>query len=531
MIGIAFLFIRHALVVDAGSAASRIFGYQWDETRTPPIITEIRSLDNPYESTVQIPLATAAREPQVISTVFSHLLEWAKLAIPQASHIHTNLSVLGSTAMRELDPSLQTRILTDIRTYVQSHSDFRTLPANFRVISPEEEAGYTWAAMSSVLTQLRSGTGASVVSIGSRDSHFAVELTSWPSAFNNWKYTLQYGQASFTLFVSLFHNLGIDSAIPIHVASLAKLAGNATVYSACFPRGWMSTIDHIAVTGTGDYDACYSSLGEILTKRDCGEGCLFEGVPRPPFRSIIGLSSLFRLRELLTFSEVTALSQYEARGRAICLMDQAAVDHRLCFEIAFAVNFLRRGLGVTDSTPIRIMSEFNGTRISSALGAILADVDPVIESTGGMPWWQVLIILVVTLAFLIVLLVLLVRCVKARRKEKHDAVKLGLVYSAWRDEDTLLDDDQNPADRPPEMRIGDQFVHVALEASTVLDRPGEREVPKQEEVPPADEPAKPEVEAPPEEKGHRRRKTGRRPGDGDEAGEKPQHKSSEPGPE
>jgi hypothetical protein len=234
----------------------------------------------------------------------------------------------------------------------------------------------------------------------------------------------------------------MDEALSQHIAKLASSAGSASVQSPCFQKGWQGFIESMNVTGSGNYDNCYSAVSDVLkvVANSCPEKttCMFAGIPRPPLSSVVGLSALFYTRKRFDLDEDATLSAYESAGKAHCAVNynqpENADAHLDCFYAAYIVNFLRRGLGLSDTSDLKIMDSHDNMSISFSRGAVLAvlaDLWMTFEHEAFFNVGHIAAMVALTVIFLTLIIVLICCCVRTRMKAKQDERKRQELMQDW----------------------------------------------------------------------------------------------------
>jgi hypothetical protein len=456
MIPFALLLLRYSLVVDAGETGSRIAAFCWNETASSPEVADYRdpSVTLPIEDLT--PLAQAFRDRNAIKNIFDTLLASAKATIPTPSQSSTPVLVLGTSGMRALEAGSQADIMTRVYEYLKANGTFAVEQRNCRVLSTREEAAFEWVAANSVLELFGAATTA-VFSISSIDAHLTSEIDGSHSGFEEWLHTLTFGAYRPTLFVGAFDRLGVDEVLPQHIVKVCGRAGSASVGSPCFQTGWKGDIQGMSVTGTGHYNNCYSAISDILTvvgdKCPKRTTCMFAGLPRPPFSSIVGLSTLFYTRDWFGLGEDANLSAYESVGRKYCAEKHVAMANRYahlyCFYAAYIVNFLRRGLGLTDESKFRVMDSHDNKSISFSRGAVLSELSPAMEPEPSVNIGQIGAIVIMSVIFAALIGGFICCCVRGKMTARQDEERRQALMQDW-------DGDGEVQDAEPEAQEGQQ---------------------------------------------------------------------------
>jgi hypothetical protein len=445
------LFIRYAVVIDAGTTQSSILAYTWDETVEPPEITPFRHPSVKLPTTILMPLANAVRDRNAIATIFNWLLPWAKATIPADAQSSTDIFVLATSGMRRLEEDSQKVVMSNVHAFLVADGSFRAILANCRVLSVREEGGYHWAALNILMGLTGTDSTRSVVSIASVNAIFVTEFRpSFADSLRPWRQEIQIREKNYFLFVAPLLNFGMDEAISSHVVALASASGRASVESPCFNQGYTESIEEIALSGKGNYQACYDSLTKSLELIDCDyDNCLFSGIPRPALTGLVALETPYYAREIFDFPEDATIAEYAAAGTRLCGMtfSQAQAEYgtnpwlqQHCFYTAYIVNFFKRGLGLGDEDRPLILLDYENQTISFTIGAVISLLYPPEPYEKGLTAIEIGVIIVFSVVFLVLVIDLIICCcVSSRKKKKEDEETKQDLLEHWDDEEEYPD--------------------------------------------------------------------------------------------
>ncbi|OHS92946.1 hypothetical protein TRFO_12123 [Tritrichomonas foetus] len=470
------LSIKYSLIIDAGSTATRIASYYWDETIES---SEVKVFENPNNSkpkSINIPLSNAIHDVNAIPRIFSAMLDWAKAQIPPDAYKDTTIDVYGTSSMRQLTASEQRTIMKSVRAYLQDDGTFSMDDFACRVLSTTEESSFLWVALNTLLgtidTQPRKIAS---LEIASQNAAFGVNIDSTKN-IKQWVSSIIFPTESFEIFVPVYEGLGVDEIILNHTVSLASAAGKSQISSPCFLKGYTGNILHFTVTGEGNYEKCYEDLSENpLIKSKCpATDCMFNGVPRVPYDILYGLSTLYYTRTFFGLDERAKVSEYVAKGKEYCSKDFSTVQSqypdneyisRYCIYVAFMTNFLQRGLGVTDATDLRVTDSINGQPISYTLGIVLAQQKKMEYAQNPLKWYELLVVILFFAIFVGIIIVIIVCCCLSNKKKKAKENEILLLQYQWEESDSSYqrakedgeDDIEAAVQKTPDQKIADNM--------------------------------------------------------------------------
>ena len=444
---IFFLSIRYSLVVDAGSTATRINAYYWDETISSADVRLYQNPSNNLPNSVNIPLSNAVHDSTAIDRIINPLLNWAKQQIPSDAQSQTAIGVYGTSSMRQLPRDERLTIMSTVEDMLKQDGTFVVEDYACRVLSSEEEASFLWVALSTQLGYIDSNdVKVSAIEIASQNAAYSVNVDS-TSGIREWSNSITFPTISYTLFVPVFEGAGIDEVILNHTVSLAIQNQRSEISSPCFLKGYTGNIQNFVVTGDGDFDRCYEDISKYtLIKQDCGSSnCMFNGVPRVSFDMLYGFSTIFYTRDFFNLSETAKISEYVSKGREYCASEFSEVQSenpdnefvdRYCIYVSFITNFLQRGLGVDDNTNFHATDSINGEPVTYSLGIVLGQQRELEYNMDPLEWYEILVVVLFFAAILAVIIILIVCCCVSQKKKKAKENEILLLEYQWHESDS-----------------------------------------------------------------------------------------------
>jgi flagellar biosynthesis/type III secretory pathway M-ring protein FliF/YscJ len=126
-----------------------------------------------------------------------------------------------------------------------------------------------------------------------------------------------------------------------------------------------------------------------------------------------------------------------------------------CFYAAYMVNFLRRGLGVTDESNLQILDSHDNQSISFSRGAVLSELSPAMELDESLTIEQIRAIIILSVLVAALIAALICCCVRRKIKAKRDEQNKQELMQDW-------DGDGEPEDAAPaaqevQQQPGDDF--------------------------------------------------------------------------
>ena len=417
------------VVVDAGSTGCRAYAFRISSGASAPAFTL-----EPAGARVKLetPLASlVGQSADQVGAAIGPMLDEVASRIPASDVADTPVYVWATAGARALSDERQSQLWRVVTEAVRSRTDF-LLPAagsaseasHFRTIAGAEEGYFAWLAANYV-------KGVDMTRVGSDDAPLETEtvgaldvgggsaqlvaLASADAADGSAKQTeRRVAAASLDALAERVYAksyLGVGAAhaearARRDAAAAAKAAGLTEASFPCGFKGHTQTTDGVALTGSGEYDACV----ELAAARV--KGALEEAGAPAPFtlaapsgalgvesgRAFLGMSLLFHVTNFLRVAfpgsldafPAPSLREVRAAGRAACgtewaalLRDADGLDpntpaDRLpgrCFDAALLVALLGDGGGfgfAEDARSVEFVDDVGGRHVEWTMGAAMA---------------------------------------------------------------------------------------------------------------------------------------------------------------
>jgi hypothetical protein len=437
--------VNRGMVIDAGSGGSRLHIFHWTPRifdKVPPVIT-FPTQDEMWTANIKPGVSSFVNKPNQLRDHLAGLLDFAihNLA-DMKSEFHTMpLFFKGTGGLRELGLIDREAIMNTIRALLSDKTfcPFHFHPDFARVISGEEEAIFSWAAVNFLMNTLFPVSTSQEMRIlktpGSNFTYGTVDLggASTQIAFflptqdiSEGLFKLQIGaEYHWNVYTKSFLEFGLVSARRRHVTSIADemissvKPGSAEVPSAidyCFFSGYSEYVpgsasdrNLVMISGppvpAGDqFYLCAEAVKPLFRKYDnayCDvvydNQCSINGAYQPtitPDMHFIGTSKYAVPWALLRLPQTTTLEEYRKRAVDICSMSFSEVifyfevnnlileDEKLgdytadfCFLTAYIYVLLVDGYGFAHNQTMTVMNEVNGNKVGWAFGAILYEIN------------------------------------------------------------------------------------------------------------------------------------------------------------
>ena len=422
------------VVVDAGSTGCRAHAFRV----SPGASASAFSLE-PAGSRVKLetPLASlAGASADQVAAAVGPMLDEVASRVPAADVADTPVYVWATAGARALSDAQQTQLWGAVTEAVRERTDF-LLPAagsaseasHFRTIDGEEEGYFAWLAANYVkgvdmtrvgsddapleretvgaldvgggsaqivalMEHLDAGTGTDVTAPGSERRVAAADLDALAES----------------VYVKSYLGVGAaraEARARREAAASAKTEGRVEAPFPCGFKGHTQTTDGVALTGSGEYDACVELVAKILhdtlEEDDAVDAPFTLAAPADALgarheRAFLGMSLLFHVTHFLhvvfpgslaSFPSPT-LGEVRTAGRAACgaewaalARDSAGVDantpaDRLpgrCFDAALLVALLGRdgGFGFAENEArVEFVDDIGGRNVEWTMGAAMA---------------------------------------------------------------------------------------------------------------------------------------------------------------
>lgn len=432
----------YGVFIDAGSQGSRIYVYRWPERDfkilPPPESAPLEEVGSQKSLNRKAP-GIATVNPSDVHDYLKPLIEQAALLLESEGldedDLHeVPLYLFATAGMRVLPADNQKLLLQSIREYAQD-CGFQYKEERFRVISGEEEGVFGWLTVNylkNTFAGLDSHKTVGALDLGGASTQITFQPpSSQPILQGLFPFRLTE-ELQTNLYTHSYLYLGLTEARQQHyqrmfLATESLLGDESTIdpvpvlQDPCAPinckwtyvelKNKKGQVVHVQVNGTSNATGCSLSLKSLLESlKLSAEQCLHHdhsdcallGVYQPP---LSGPSAV----EMYAFSgfvytwqffemdqEVQAdLQALNSKTHTVCsknLADLTAYNANLthpqnadyldtfCFSANYITALLEIGYGMERvNTPLKVVSEINGSSVSYAFGAMLYEVNQ-------LPW-------------------------------------------------------------------------------------------------------------------------------------------------
>lgn len=395
----------YGVVMDCGSSGTRVFVYTWPRASHEKELLEIEPLKdengNAVQKKVEPGLSSFADHPEDLEEYLRPLIDLAIAHIPEEQHHETVLYMLATAGMRMIPQEAQDSILSELRASIPSMTNFVFSEQNVGVITGKEEGIYAWIAANYILGKLKfskfgkqiSSTGIIDMGGGSMQIAFEVPKDANISKHENLAHvSLGSTGLDYDLFVTTHLGFGANEALRRHIDTLPIT--DETISDPCFPVNFAGEINSKSISGTGEYESCYSSLKPLLEKSSCSandETCSLAGTFQPSLTSVgefFGFSEFYYTSEdTLKIAGLWDKEKFVEKASEYCATEwdhleenwkagmYKADENRLknqCFKSAWVALVLHEGLNFPESgKKLTNVQTINGAEVQWALGALI----------------------------------------------------------------------------------------------------------------------------------------------------------------
>lgn len=401
---------RYAVVLDAGSSGTRAHVYRWpDPASSRSSATSLPEIRTKHSWTKKIKpgVSSFSKKPERvgpdhIEPLLDHVLD----VVPSGAIQDTPFFLLATAGMRLLPHTDQSRILTNVCSYVQEKTEL-LLPecnAHVKVIDGKTEGLYGWIAANYMLgsfdkpEQHEHGKGHHTYGFldmggASAQIAFAPNATEARKHANDLTLLrLRTGNgepAEHKVFVTSWLGFGVREARNRYLKGLLETAsknGNRQRPDPCLPEGLQTTTDGKFLpanarvpgeapylVGTGKFDECLRQTVPLLAKDvPCeDEPCLLNGVHVPSIdfdvNHFVGISEYWHttheIFEMAHKDKAYDFNTYQTRVKEFCGLNWESIKEgiteqkwgkkvdeetafEVCFKAAWIINILHDGIGI-----------------------------------------------------------------------------------------------------------------------------------------------------------------------------------------
>ena len=418
------------VVVDAGSTGCRAHAF-----RVSPGASASAFTLEPAGARVKLetPLASlAGKSADEVAAAIGPMLDEIATRVPRADIAETPVYVWATAGARALSDAQQSQLWRVVTQAVRARTDF-FLPApgskseanHFRTIAGAEEGYFAWLAANYVVGVDMTRVGSDdapletetvgALDVGGGSAQFVALMASKHAEEPEVETRKKIAAASLdalaeSVYVRSYLGVGAahaEARARKEAAAAAKANGASEASFACGFKGHVQETDGVALTGSGEYDACVELIAELTARKLEEDGEIVSpftlAAPAAALgvesgRAFLGMSLLFHVTNFLHVAFPGALPTFPKpslrdvrdAGRRACgaewstlLRDVDGVDantpaDRLpgrCFDAALLVALLGDGGGFgfsEDERRVEFVDDVDGRNVEWTMGAAMA---------------------------------------------------------------------------------------------------------------------------------------------------------------
>ncbi|KAL0076793.1 nucleoside phosphatase family-domain-containing protein [Phycomyces blakesleeanus] len=408
---------KYAIMIDAGSAGSRIHVYQFHQCiRSDPIRLHNETL---FAQTIPGLSAYADVSPQKAAESLDILLDQAVSVVPKSLQAKTPLSVKATAGLRLLGNTKSEEILEAVWRRLETTYPFRILGGSedVAIMDGRDEGVYAWITVNFLLGNLDNGKErrptAAVFDLGGGSTQIVFEPDYLPNGSlpvltaGDHKYSLNYNGRDHMLYQHSYLGYGLmemrkrihDSVMnssPKKDKEEEEEEEEKSHDHPCLPRDleW-SFRDTVRFIGQGSYDSCENTVKSVINKEaECPEmPCSFDGVHQPPLGETfkhgpiyifsyffdrtqpLGFPLEFRLPELGRLTKQVCSGAFFENVTDVELREEMQGRPEWCLDLTYMYNLLAHGYEIPDDRVINIAKKIDGVETGWCLGAAIALLD------------------------------------------------------------------------------------------------------------------------------------------------------------
>jgi len=402
---------RYGVILDAGSSGTRVHIYRWlnsaraAQDADAHELQSLPKLETKKKWTMKIKpgVSTFGNHPADVGRDhLQGLLDHALDVIPKNQVEDTPIFLMATAGMRLLEPVQQKRLLGEICSYAQKHTNF-FLPdcdLHIQVIPGETEGLYGWIAANYLLGGFDSpekhAHGAGHHTYGFLDMGGAsAQIAFAPNATEAIKHAndlkllrlrLINGQpAEYKVFTTTWLGFGVNRARERYVEALTEAHDVAELPDPCLPSGLKTTLKGVEIKpgmnagpgpillGTGRFAECVAATYPLLDKdAPCmDQPCLLHGqhVPAIDFNvnHFVGVSEYWHTThevfEMVHKDKAYDFTAYQRLVQDFCGEEWREIENgvsngkwgkkvdaktaqEVCFKASWLMNVLHDGIGI-----------------------------------------------------------------------------------------------------------------------------------------------------------------------------------------
>lgn len=412
---------RYVLIIDAGSAGSRIHIYTFDhQSSDPQLVNE--------EFDYVIPGLSSYENPQEAALSLTPLIEKAMEIVPEHCHHYTPIAVKATAGLRLLGSDQSAMILNLVRDMLYKYP-FRV--NDVEILDGKHEGVYAWTTVNYLLGNLNTNNTAAVFDLGGASAQvvFEPDFSVYPEQEaeqllrhgDDHQYDMKFGDAHHKLYQHSHLGFGLMTARQnIHKTLIEQEKGRSLFWNElkikdgdvfvnpCIATGQRRTVkidtssnnnnkNLVSVEMVGpdepnDGKQCLELAKQVLKlDKHCATGhCAFNGVHQPSIVDTFSseplyivsyfydrifplnvepsfpLEKLFQLTETVCQGEAAWQREYYHSA-----MDELNDRPEWCLDLSYMTVLLNNGYGIPHDRRLTIGKQVDGYGLSWTLGAAL----------------------------------------------------------------------------------------------------------------------------------------------------------------
>lgn len=329
-------------------------------------------------------IAEFANNPKKLGSKYvGKMLHDMEKYIPKDQITRTPVFLHATGGMRLLKPEDQEKILSEICTYIQKHSDFY-LPdcqSHVNIISGEVEGLYSWIGLNykygmfDTTVEDKSTYGA--LDMGGVSSQMAFEPSNVKDEHVDYlfKVDLNYADPSdeSRFNYKVFSESFLGGMSRAHTKYEEWLIQNNQLVDPCLPDGYIKTVtskngEKVDIQGSSDFTECLKSLYSVLNEVSIDKFCdpdaemqttsclLSDSLPKMEFnvKKFVGINEFYsNLKEFLNYKDCYDRAQKFCSysyteilsSKEISEDNEPEKTSEICFKSAWIINVLHQGVG------------------------------------------------------------------------------------------------------------------------------------------------------------------------------------------
>ncbi|KAI9029778.1 nucleoside phosphatase family-domain-containing protein [Phycomyces nitens] len=396
---------KYAIMIDAGSAGSRIHVYQFHQcTRADPIRLHNETL---FAQTIPGLSAYADVSPQKAAESLDILLNQAVSVVPKGLQAMTPISVKATAGLRLLGNAKSEEILEAVWRRLEAEYPFPIVGGRkgVAIMDGRDEGVYAWITVNFLLGNLdntKRQPTAAVFDLGGGSTQIVFEPDYLPNGSlpaltaGDHKYLLTYNGRDHMLYQHSYLGYGLmEMRKRIHDNVISTSTTNQDHNHPCLPRDLEWSFKTVRFIGQGSYDSCANTVKIAINKEaECPEmPCSFDGVHQPPLGDTfkhgpiyifsyffdrtqpLGFPLEFRLPELASLTKQVCSGAFFENVTDVELREEMQGRPEWCLDLTYMYNLLAHGYEIPDDRIINIAKKIDGVETGWCLGAAIALLD------------------------------------------------------------------------------------------------------------------------------------------------------------